>query len=386
MKYSIPLSRALLASGLALFAAAGLARAAAPAAPAPYKILNTAQFPGTGGLDYVFADNDGRKLYVPRGPVVNVFDLDTLKQLGAIPATARGAVVDPKSHHGFSSSQPVAMWDSQTLAVIKTIPVQGNPDGILYEPFTQRIYILSHAAPHVTVIDPKDGSIVGTIDLGGQPEQGQSDGKGHVYIDVEDKANVAVVDATTLTVTAHYALGSAATPAGLALDIKNGILFAMCRMPAPGTCVILNADDGMILATLPLGGGSDGAVFNPATMEAFSSSGGGSGTLTVIKENSPTSFEVEQTVATKSGAKTLTLDTKNNQIIVITTEPMPVAAPAALPAAPAPTPDPAVAATTPPAAPTAGAPPPAPARGARGGRGGRGGGGPAFLDLIVVGR
>ena len=155
--------------------------------------------------------------------------------------------------------------------------------------------MLSHAAPHTTVIDSKDGSVLGTIDLGGAPEQAVADGKGRVYVDVSDKANVAVIDAKTMAVTAHYDLGDkGAGLAGLALDAKNHVLFVACRLPAPGVMVMLNADDGKILGTLPLGGSSDGAVFNPATMEAFSSSGQGDGTLTIIKERSPTTFAVEQ--------------------------------------------------------------------------------------------
>ena len=185
--------------------AAGLAQTA-PAAT-PYKVLTTAQFPGSGGLDYVFAASAGRRLYVARGPQVHVFDLDSLKETGTVAASAHGAVVDPASHHGFCSSRAIVMFDTQTLSIIKTITVQGNPDGMVFEPLTERVYVLSHAAPNVTVLDAKDGSIVGTIDLGGAPEQAQSDGQGHVYIDVEDKDQVAVVDAKTLKVTASYDLG-----------------------------------------------------------------------------------------------------------------------------------------------------------------------------------
>jgi len=192
--------------------------------------------------------------------------------------------------------------------------VQGNPDGILFDPFNERVYDLSHSAPNATVIDAKDGSIVGTIDLGGAPEQAVSDGKGHIYVDIEDKGNIAVVDAKTLTVTAHYDVsGKAGTCAGLAIDAKNRVLFAACR--EPHVMIILNADDGNIITTLPLAGVTDGAVFNPATMEAFSSHA--EGTLTVIKENSPTSFEVEQNLTTMPSAKTLTLDSKTNRILSI---------------------------------------------------------------------
>ena len=329
MNYLNHLSRVLLVAVIGMLTSRGFAQTT-PAAQ-PYKIVNTVQTMGAGGIDYVYADNDGRRLYVPRGTQVLVFDLDTLKSVGAITnARARGVAVDPKSHHGFCSSSPVVMWDTRTLETIKTIDVQGRPDGILFEPATGRVYVFSHSTPNATVIDVKDGSVVGTIDLGGAPEQAASDGQGHLYVDIEDKDNVAVVDVKTLKVTAHYDLGGkGGGPAGLGLDVKNHLLFAMCHDPQ--TCVVLNADDGKILAALPIGRGTDGGGFNPATMEAFSSQG--DGTLTIIKETSPTSFEVAQTVQTKSRAKTCTLDTKNNQIILITTEPSPTPPQAAATAA-----------------------------------------------------
>jgi DNA-binding beta-propeller fold protein YncE len=377
MNYSTHLSRILVLTAIGALAARGLAQTTPAASAAkPYKIVNTAQTMGTGGIDYVYADNDGRRLYVPRGTQILVFDLDTLKSAGTIPnARARGVAVDPKSNHGFCSSSPVVMWDTKTLETIKSIPVEGGPDGILFEPFTERIYVFSHRTPNATVIDGKDGSIVGTIDLGGAPEQAASDGKGHLYVDIEDKDNIAVVNVNTLKVAAHYDLGGkGGGPGGLGLDVKNHILFAMCHNPQ--TCVVLSADDGKILATLPIGNGTDGGGFNPATMEAFSSQR--DGTLTIIKESSPTSFEVEQTVQTKSGARTCTLDTKNNQIILITTE-RPPASPTGTEAAASLAP--AASNTVASATPASGAEQPG---GRRGGRGG--GGGPAFLDILVVGR
>jgi len=345
-----------------VLAATGLTQSAS--ADEPYKILNSSQTMGTGRIDYVYADNDGRRIYVPRGNQVLVFDLDTLKSVGAVTNSGgHGVAVDPKTHHGFSSMNPVTMFDTTTLEAIKSIKVEGRPDGILFEPATERVYVFSHEAPNVTVLDAKDGSIAGTIDLGGAPEQAASDEKGHVYVDLEDQDQIAVVDANTLKATAHYSLGGkGGGPGGLGLDAKNHILFAMCHDPA--TCVILSAEDGKILATLPIGKGTDSGGFNPSTMEAFSSQG--DGTLTIIKENSPNSFEVEQTVQTKSRAKTCTLDAKNNRIVLITTE-----------AAPAP----AVAAG---AATTPATPPSNAEQGGARRRGGRGG--PAFLDILVVGR
>jgi len=364
---------ALLAVNTSMLAPAAFAQSPST----PYKIVQSAQLMGTGGIDYVYADSENRRLYVPRGNSVLTFDLDTLKPQTPIPGLMGGheAAVDPVSGHGFSSSNPILMWDAKTLQTIKTIPAQGRPDGILFEPYTERIYVMSHQAPNITVIDGKDGSVVGTIDLGGGPEQAQSDGQGHVYVDIEDKDSVGVVDAKTMKLTATYSLnGKGGGPGGLGLDAKNQVLFAFCHEPA--VAVILSATDGKILDTLQIGTGVDAGGFNPATMEAFSSQG--DGTLTLIKENSPTSFAVEQTVQTMSRAKTCTLDTKTNHIIVIATErPSP-------PPAPATTGTASVAASTPTT--------PAPQNGGPGGFGGpggrRGGGfrGPAMLHILVVGQ
>ena len=311
----------LLATGIAVLATTGLAQHTPAPADGPYKVQKTAKVGGEGGFDYVYADTDGRKLYIARGgsgPRVSIFNLDTLETAGDIPMTnARGAAADSKFHHGFASSKPVAMWDTKTLSLIKTIPVEGGPDGILDDPFNHRIYIFSHRAPNATVLDAADGSVLGTIDLGGAPEQAATDGKGHIYVDIEDKDNVAVIDAKTMKVTAHYSLnGKGGGNAGLALDVKNHVLFVACRDPQ--VMVMLDANDGKYLADLPIGRGCDGAVFNPKTGECFSSQG--DGTMTVIKETKPNSFMVEQTVKTMPGAKTLTLDSKTGKIFLIAAE------------------------------------------------------------------
>ena len=311
----------------ALFAAHGFAQPAP--AGGPYKILQTAKVGGTGGFDYVYADAEGRRLYIARtgtSPRVNVYNLDTLAPLGEIATTnSHGAVVDPKSGHGFASSKPLLMFDAATMKSIKTIEVQGNPDGMLLDAAAQRVYVLSHAAPHVTAIDTKDGSVIGTVDIGGMPEQAVSDGRGHLFIDVEDKENIAVVDTKTLMVTAHYDLtGKGGTCAGLAMDVKNHILFAACRNPA--NMVVLNADDGKIITTIPIGAGTDGALFNAATMEVFSSQV--EGTLSIIKENGKSDFVAEQTLQTMPGARTSTLDGKTNRVILISAEFGPATPPA----------------------------------------------------------
>jgi DNA-binding beta-propeller fold protein YncE len=301
--------------GLSVVVVNGLALAS------PYRVLQTAKVGGEGGFDYVYADEGGRTLYVPRSGTsgrITVFNLDSLKPLGEISNTsAHGVVVSPKSNHGFSTSQPIVMWDAKTLTVIKTIKVSGSPDGLLYDSFNDHVYIFSHQAPNVTVLDAVNGSIVGTIDLGGAPEQAATDARGRIYVDIEDQNKVAVIDVATLAVVADYSLDNkGGTCAGLSLDAKNDILFVACRNPA--TMVVLNAKNGQVLTSLPIGQDNDGVVFNPNTLEAISSQA--DGTLTVIKEASPTSFQVEQTLTTMPGAKTLTLDAQTNRLFLITAE------------------------------------------------------------------
>lgn len=320
---------------VALAMLASIAIAQAPAT-GPYSVLKTAKVGGAGGFDYVYADSDGRRLYIPRtgqtgpnapagapAPRIAVYNLDTLEPAGEISGyNARGAAVDPKSGHGFASSKPVVMWDTKTLAVIKTIDVQGGPDGILFDPFNARVWVFSHSQPNATIINAADGSIAGTIDLGGAAEQAVTDGKGHVYVDLEDKDQIAAVDAKALTVTGHWDISAKGQgPGGLAYDVKNHVLFSSChgdqQKNLPPTMVILT-DEGKIIDALPIGSGTDGATFNPATMEAFSSNS--DGTLSIIKENSPTSFVVEQSLPTMTRAKTLTLDSKTNHILLIAAE------------------------------------------------------------------
>ena len=312
------MGRFLLAGSAAITMAAFAGLAPQARAEGPYKVVKTVKVGGEGRFDTAFADVGARRLYIPRsgtGSRLTIFDLDTLTQVGEIPnGNANGVIVDPKSGHGFATSKPVLMFDAKTMMPIKTIEVQGGPDAILFDPFNQHVYIFSHTAPNATVINTVDGSVLGTIDLGGMPEQAVTDGKGHVYVDIRDRDNVTVIDAKTLTVSAHYDLGGkGGRCSGLAIDVKNEILFAGCREPK--TMVMLKADDGKILDALPIGDGVDSAIFNPETRETYSAQV--DGTLTIIKEKSPTSFEVEQTVQTKPSAKQMVWDSKTKRILLV---------------------------------------------------------------------
>jgi len=304
----------------------------------PYKVIQRAKVGGEGGWDYIYADPAGRRLYIPRrgSPAtpdiptrLTIFNLDTLEPAGEIPGVGgNGTAVDPKSGHGFTSSKPVSMFDTKTMKLIKTIDVAENarPDGIYFDGFNQRVYVFSHPTKNATVIDSKDGSVLGTIDLGGVPEQGVADGKGMLYVVMQDvPGSVTAVDVKTMKAVGHYPFGDKGRCNGLALDAKNHVLFAACAnsgnppaQPAQPAMVILSSKDGKIITSLPLAGGSDAAVFNPSTMEAFSTQG--NGTITVVKETTPTSFVVEQNLETMNGARTVAFDSKKNHLFTMSQE------------------------------------------------------------------
>jgi DNA-binding beta-propeller fold protein YncE len=288
-------------------------------------------------------------------PRLTVFDLDTLAPLSELSGVGgQGTAVDPKTGHGFTSDHPqVSMFDTRTLTKLKSIDVgDARPDGILFDAFTERVFVFSHPTKNATVIDTRDGTVQGTIDLGGTPEEGVADGKGMLYVVMQDPVgSVTAVDLKSMKAVAHYSLVDMGGCNGLALDAKNSVLFAACSRPSPppgqtsnaglpaadqrggqsqAAIVVLSAKNGKILAKLPLAGNSDGAVFNPATMEVFST--GGNGTLTVVKEKTPVTFEVEQVLNTMNGARTITLDTKTGHLFTMSQERTP--APAGAPALP----------------------------------------------------
>jgi DNA-binding beta-propeller fold protein YncE len=293
----------------------------AVAQDAPYKVLKTVVVGGEGGFDYVVADSSARRLYVARSGAagsLHVYDLDTLTQVGEIPhVSAHGAVVDDATGHGFATSKPVTMFDAKTLAVIKTIDTKGDPDGFLLDATEHRVYILSHEAPNVTVLDTKDGTVLGTIELGDGPEESALDGHGKMFLDLEDKGAIAVVDTKTMKMIATYDIagqGGGTGCAGLAYDSRNKLLFAACREKK--LMNVVDAATGKVLGSLPNGAGTDGVVYSPKTGEIFSSQG--DGTLTVFKAESAKKFGLVQTVATPVRAKTLALDEKTGNLLLIT--------------------------------------------------------------------
>ena len=366
------MTRLVLASTISAVMFGGLAPGAgaqSPSTDGPYTVLKRARVGGEGGTDYLYANADDRRLYITRNAVravaatdstparaavpgrITVFNLETLAPLGEIlNGGGNGAVVDAASGHGFASSHPnVSMFDTRSMQLITTIDVnagnpasnaQFSPDGIYLDPSDRRVYIGSHPTKDLLVLDARGGAILGKIALGGVPEQTVSDGKGTLYAVLQDSAgSVAVVDEKSMRTTAHYPFGDVGRCNGLALDAKHHVLFAACAQsrtagqPPQSVMVIMRATDGKILTTLPLAGSSDGAVFNPQTMEAFSSHS--NGTLTVIKETSPITFEVVENLQTMPGARTLTLDEKTGHLFVMSVErgPAPPPPPAGSPPA-----------------------------------------------------
>ncbi|MGH7002272.1 MAG: YncE family protein, partial [Stellaceae bacterium] len=245
--------------GVMAVAVLGTALAAQVPAGGPYKVLNKFNVGGEGGWDYIYADTAGRRLYIPRGATrvvpatattpavpasgarITIFDLDTVAPLGEIPDTGgQGVAVCPNTGHGFASSHPqVSMFDTKTEKLIKKIDVgNAQADGIYCDTYNDRVYVFSHPTRNATVIDAKDGAVLGTIDLGGMPEQATADGKGTLYVVIQDQGSVAVVDVNAMKTTAHYPFGGNTGCNGLALDARNQVLFAACSregaMPARG--------------------------------------------------------------------------------------------------------------------------------------------------------
>jgi DNA-binding beta-propeller fold protein YncE len=301
-------SFALLVAGTA-FAASG----------SGYKVVNTYKIGGEGGWDYLTADAAARRLYISRATHVIVLDLDSGKIVGDIPDTpgVHGIALAPELGRGFTSNGregTVSIFDLKTLATSSKVKVGDNPDAILYDPATKRVFTFNGRSQDSTVIDAAKGTVLGTIKLDGRPEFAASDGQGGVYVNIEDKSELTVIDPNKLTVKSTWPLAPCTEPSGLAMDSKNRRLFVGCdnKMMA-----VVNADTGKVLATPAIGEGVDATAFDEETGLAFASCGE-DGVLTVVREESPDKFSVAENVPTEQGARTLALDSKTHNVFVVT--------------------------------------------------------------------
>ncbi len=296
-----------------------LAASSFAAAPG-YHVTATYKVGGDGGWDYLTTDASARRVYISRGTHVMVLDADSGKSVGDIPDTqgVHGIALAPDLGRGFTSNGregTVTIFDIKTLAPIgEKVKVGQNPDAILYDPATKRVFTFNGRSQDSTAIDATNGQVLGTIKLGGKPEFAVSDAKGEIFVNIEDKSELDAIDPAKLEVKAKWPLAPCTEPSGLAIDRKNRRLFVGCdnKMMA-----VVDADSGKVLATPAIGEGVDATAFDDETGLAFASCGQDA-VLTVVKEESPDKFSVAETIPTEKGARTMALDAKTHNVFVVT--------------------------------------------------------------------
>ncbi len=285
-----------------------------------YHLLEKIQVGGEGGWDYLFADADAHRLYVSHATKVVVIDTDKDTIIGEIPNTngVHGIAVAENLGRGFVSDgrdNTVTIFDLKTLKTLDTVKVGKNPDAIIYDAASKRVFTFNGGSSDATAIDAASGKVAGTIALGGKPEFAASDGKGTVFVNIEDKSEVVPIDSRNLTAKTHWSIAPGEEPSGMAFDAKTRRLFLVCSNKK---MIVLNADTGKVVADLPTGNGTDAAGFDTKTRLAFASNG--EGTLTVVHEDSADKFSVVENVQTQRGARTMTLDAKTGKIYLATAQ------------------------------------------------------------------
>ncbi|MBS1842035.1 MAG: YncE family protein [Acidobacteria bacterium] len=325
-----------------LLGSLSLMMAAAPG----YHLLKKYPFPAAPGstreyFDYVAVDSAARRVYVSHGTEIIVMDADSGKTIGNITGLKQdhGVAVAAEFGRGFitdGGQGKVIIFDLQTLKVTGEAKADEDADSILYDPASKRIFVMNGDPHSSTVIDAKSGSVVGTIDLGGGPEFAVADGKGTVYVNIEDKAELVAIDSNTLKIKSRWPLAPAGTPTALAMDVKNHRLFSAGRNPQK--LVVLDSDTGKVLASFPISAGVDAAAFEPETGLIFVSTR--EGMVHVFHEDSPGKFSEAETIKTEFGAKTMGLDTKTHNIFLSTVDFGPAPAPTTEHPHPNPTPKP----------------------------------------------
>jgi DNA-binding beta-propeller fold protein YncE len=294
----------------------------AQSAPGPsgYHLSKTLALGGDEGWDYLLVDSDARRVYISHGSRVLVIDADTYAPLGEISDTqgVHGIAVAPALGRGFTSngrSNNVSIFDLKTFKTIGTVPTGKNPDAILYEESSKRLFTFNGGSSDATAINAADGKVIGAIALGGRPEFAVADGRGNIFLNIEDTSELVQLDAKSLKVLHRWPEAPCKEASGLAIDAKNRRLFAGCgnKMMA-----VIDADSGKVIATPAIGEGVDANAFDPVTGYALASNG--EGTLTVVHEDSPDKFSVVENVATKKSARTMGLDLKTHKIFLPTAE------------------------------------------------------------------
>lgn len=290
-------------------------------AQSKYKIANKIHVEGDGGWDYLIVDESNGRIFVSHSTVAQVIDIKSGKLAGTIPDTKgiHGIAIAYDLNKGFISNgrdSSVTVFDLKTLEVITKIMVTGqNPDAILYDPFSHKVFTFNGRSRNSTVIDARDYKVIATIPLEGKPEFSVTDGKGKVFVNIEDKSVINVINSATLQVEQHWSIAPGEEPSGLALDNQNHRLFSVCSNKL---MVIIDAETGKVITTLPIGDRCDGVAFDPVMKRAYSSNG--EGTITVVQEENSNSFKVLETVTTQPGARTIAIDIITHHLYLTTAE------------------------------------------------------------------
>ncbi len=286
-----------------------------------YKMFNTFPVEGDGGWDFLTIDENTGRLFVSHGTVTQVVDSETGSLLGTIENTkgVHGialAQTEGKAFISCGKDSTVSIVDLATLALLDKIKVTGaNPDAILYDPYSHRVFVFNGHSSNATVLDAKTNMVLATIPLEGKPEVSVSDGKGKIYVNIEDKSLITVINATTLVVESTWSISPGEEPSGLALDNVHHRLFSVCGNKK---MVVVDAMNGKVLATLDIGDRVDGCAFDPELKRAYSSNGEGS--ITVVQDNGKDKYAVLTTVPTQKGARTICLNSRTHHIYLSTAE------------------------------------------------------------------
>jgi DNA-binding beta-propeller fold protein YncE len=306
----------IFASLLLVAVAVTGSRVAAQSGAGQYRVTKTIAVGGDEGWDYLAADSALRRIYVSHGSHVVVLDADSNAVVGDIPETqgVHGIAIAPDAGRGFTSNgraNTVTIFDLKTLKTLGVVKAGTNPDAIIYDPATKRVFTMNGRSQDTTAINAADGSVVGTLALGGKPEFAVADGKGTIFVNIEDKSELVQFDAQKLVVLNRWPLAPCQEPSGLAGDLKSRRLFAGCDNKL---MAVINADTGKVVATVPIGEGVDANAFDPGTNLAFASTGDGN--VTVVHEDSPGKYTVVANVPTKRSARTMTLDLKTHALFL----------------------------------------------------------------------
>ncbi|MEO6977702.1 MAG: YncE family protein [Mucilaginibacter sp.] len=290
-----------------------------------FKVLTTFPIKSSGGWDYITVDGASKRIYVSHGMQVNILDVATGDSVGVIPDTkgVHGIALVPEFNKGYTSNgraNSLTIFNLKTNEVLKQVTVGTNPDAIFYDEFSKKIYAFNGRSKDATVVDAATDMVVVTIPLGGKPETGVSDGKGKVFVNIEDTNEEVEIDAKTYKILNRWKLDGGEEPSGLAIDRKTNRLFIGCG--GSKTMVVMDAGNGHIFGKYPIGG-CDGVAFDPALKLAYASNG--EGTISVIRELSADKFEFVENITTEPSARTIGIDVLTHKLYLPAGKSKPVA-------------------------------------------------------------